>query len=167
MDHAVGLGAVTAHGGVPALIEHFRSSGAAAAVDGPIPYKRRKRGLSASEICESLLALWACGGEPCEDVDRLRGKDRPELLLGHGLPAAQTARDYLSCFDEPNLPLLGGGRSTVREEGLGLRGLARASAAVVADLQARAPQRVATIDLDATHPGFVQACGTALPRRSG
>ena len=48
------------------------------------------------------------------------------------------------------MPLLGGGRSAVREEGLGLRALARASAAVVADLQARAPQAVATIDLDAT-----------------
>jgi len=135
---------------VPALIEHFRSSGAAAAVDGSVPYKRRKRGLSASEMCESLLALWACGGEPCEDLDRLRGQDGLELLLGHGLPAAQTARDFLSCFDEPDLPLLGGGRSAVREEGLGLRALARASAAVVADLQARAPQGVATIDVDAT-----------------
>ena len=150
LDHEVGLGAVTAHGGVPALIEHFRSSGAASAVDGSVPYKRRKRGLSASEMCESLLALWACGGEPCEDLDRLRGHDGLALLLGHGLPAVQTARDFLSTFDEPDLPLLGGGRSAVREEGLGLRALARASAAVVADLQARAPQRVATIDLDAT-----------------
>ena len=150
LDQEVGLGSVTAHGGVPALIEHFRSSGAAAAVDGSVPYKRRKRGLSASEMCESLLALWACGGEPCEDLDRLRGQDGLELLLGHGLPAAQTARDFLATFDEPELPLLGGGRSAVREEGLGLRALARASAAVVADLQARAPQGVATIDVDAT-----------------
>ena len=150
MDHEVGLGAVTAHGGLPALIEHFRSSGAAAHVYGSVPYKRRKRGLSASEMCESLLALWACGGEPCEDLDRLRSQDGLELLLGHGLPASQTARDFLSCFDEPELPLLGGGRSAVREEGLILRALLRASAAVVTDLQARAPQRVATIDLDAT-----------------
>ena len=134
---------------MPALIEHFRSSGAAA-VDGSVPYKRRKRGLSASEMCESLLALWAGGGEPCEDLDCLRGQDRLGLFLGHGLPAAQTARDSLSCFDEPELPLLGGGRSAVREEGLGLRGLARASSAVVADLQARSPQGVATIDLDAS-----------------
>ena len=94
--------------------------------------------------------MWACGGEPCEDLDRLRGQDGLGLLLGHGLPAAQMARDFQSCFDEPELPLLGGGRSAVREEGLGLRGLARASSAAVADLQARAPQKVATLDLDAT-----------------
>ena len=101
-------------------------------------------------MCESLLALWACGGEPCEDLNRLRGQDGLGLLLGHGLPAAQTARDFLSCFEEPELPLLGGGRSAVREEGLGLRGLARSSSAVVADLQARSPQKVAPLDLDAT-----------------
>ena len=61
LDHEVGLGALRAHGGVPALIEHFRSSGAAAADEGSVPHKRSKRGLSASEICESMLALWACG----------------------------------------------------------------------------------------------------------
>lgn len=150
LDHEIGIGAVTAHGGVPALIEHFRSSGAAALVDAEVAYKKRKRGLSASEIAESLLALWACGGEPCEDLDRLRDGDGLSLLLGHGLPAAQTARDYLTAFDEPELPLLGGGRSAVREEGRGLRGLARASGAVIGDLQRRRPAPVATIDLDAT-----------------
>ncbi|MCE2492729.1 MAG: transposase [Alphaproteobacteria bacterium] len=97
-----------------------------------------------------LGALGSHGGEACEDLDRLRGQDGLGLLLGHGLPAAQTARDFLATFEEPDLPLLGSGRSAVREEGLGLRGLSRASVAVVADLQAWAPQRVATIDLDAT-----------------
>ena len=141
---------MTAHGGVPAPIEHFRRSGAAAAVDGSVPYRRRKRGLSAAEMCESLLALWASGGERCEGLDRLRAQDGLGPLPGHGLPAAQTAQDFLSCFEEPALPLLGGGRSAVREEGLGLRGLAQASPAAVAALQARAPQREATIDLDVT-----------------
>jgi hypothetical protein len=150
LDHEIGIGAVTAHGGVPVLVEHFRSSGAAAAVDAAVSYKTRKRGLSASEMVESLLALWACGGEPCEDLDRLRADDGLSLLLGHGLPAAQTARDFLGRFEEPDLPLLGGGKSAVREEGRGLRGLAAASAAVVADLQRRAPQPVATLDVDAT-----------------
>ena len=150
LDHEIGIGAVTAHGGVPVLVEHFRSSGAAAAVDAAVSYKKRKRGLSASEMVESLLALWACGGEPCEDLDRLRADDGLSLLLGHGLPAAQTARDFLAAFDEPDLPLLGGGKSAVREESRGLRGLAAANAAVVADLQRRVPQPVATLDVDAT-----------------
>ena len=29
LDHEIGIGPVTAHGGVPVLVEHFRSSGAA------------------------------------------------------------------------------------------------------------------------------------------
>ena len=132
LDHEIGVGAVTAHGGVPALIEHFRSSGAAAIVDGEVVYKKRKRGLSASEMAESLLALWACGGEPAEDLDRLRDSDGLPLLLGHGLPASQTARDYLAVFNDPALPLLGGAGSLVRSESQGLRALARASGAVVA-----------------------------------
>ena len=150
LDHEIGIGAVTAHGGVPVLIEHFRSCGAAALVDAEVVYKKRKRGLSSSEMAASLLALWASGGEPCEDLERLRDGDGLALLLGHALPAAQTARDFLAAFDEPDLPLLGGGASAVREEGRGLRGLGLASRAVVADLQRRAPRGTATIDVDAT-----------------
>ena len=141
---------MTAHGGVPALVEHFWSSGAAAIVDAKVVYKQRKRGLTASEMTESLLALWAAGGEPVEDLEQLRDGDGLSLLLGHGLPAAQTARDFLASFDDPDLPLLGGEDSAVRTESRGLRGLARASAAVVADLQYRRPATPATIDLDAT-----------------
>lgn len=150
LDQEIGIGAVTAHGGVPALVEHFRSSGAAAAVDGAVSYKQRKRGLSASQTVESLLALWAAGGEPCEDLDRLRGEDGLALLLGYALPAAQTVRDFLDRFEEPDLPLLGGCKSAVRAPSRGLRGLGEASAAVIADLQRRAPQAGATIDIDAT-----------------
>lgn len=150
LDQEIGFGAVTAHGGVPVLVEHFRSSGAASIVDEEVSYKKRQRGLTASETVASLLALWASGGEPCEDLDRLRDDDGLSLLLGHALPAAQTARDFLDGFEEADLPLLGGGASAVRAEGRGLRGLALASRAVVEDLQRRAPATVATIDVDAT-----------------
>ena len=168
LDHEVGFGAVTAHGGVPVLLEHFRSSGAAAIVDREVVHKKRKRGLGASEMVQSLLALWACGGEPCEDLDRLRSDDGLCLLLGHDLPAAQTARDFLAHFEEPDLPLLGSGASVVREEGRGLRGLGLASRAVVADLQTRAPQRVATIDVDATIlPSSKRAAKLAYDGRCG
>ena len=149
LDHEVGFGAMTAHGGVPVLLEYFRSSGAASIVDREVRFKRRKRGLSSSRMVESLLALWACGGEPCEDLEHLRGEGLSHLL-GHDLPAPQTARDFLDRFEEPDLPLLGGGKSAVREEGLALRGLGLANAALIDDLQKRAPEPVATIDIDAT-----------------
>ena len=50
----------------------------------------------------------------------------------------------------PICRFLGGGKSAVREEGLALRGLGLANAALICDLQGRARQKVATIDIDAT-----------------
>ena len=69
---------------MPALIEHFRSSGAAA-VDGSVPYKRRKRGLSAVvadlqarspqgvatiDLDASILASSKRAAAPCYDGGR-------------------------------------------------------------------------------------------------
>lgn len=152
LDHELETSSFTAHAGVPLLIEHFRSSGAAAIVDAQSELKRRARGLSASEMVESFLALWACGGEPAEDLDRLREEPGLPLLLGHKLPAAQTARDFLARFEAPDLPLLSapGQRGLVRQESAALSGLWQANRAILADVQRRARQRVATLDIDAT-----------------
>ncbi|MBX3516323.1 MAG: hypothetical protein KF815_05210 [Rhodospirillales bacterium] len=49
-------GLLTAHAGVPGLIEAFRQTGAAAVIDREVQVKQRKRGLGASEMVESLLA---------------------------------------------------------------------------------------------------------------
>ena len=72
------------------------------------------------------------------------------LLLGHGLPAPQTARDFLEAFDETAPPLWRGERAAVPGEGSRLQGLAHANRRLVAWLQERAPQTVATLDVDAT-----------------
>jgi hypothetical protein len=45
---------LTAHGGVPLWIEAFRTSGAAAVVDAGVVIKRRKRGLTRSQLVEGL-----------------------------------------------------------------------------------------------------------------
>jgi hypothetical protein len=44
LDGRAEAGALTAHGGVPLLIEAFRTSGTAAVVDANVVIKRRKRG---------------------------------------------------------------------------------------------------------------------------
>ena len=72
------------------------------------------------------------------------------LLLRHGLPAPQTARDFLEAFDAAVPPLWQGERCRVQGEGPGLQGLSAANRRLVAWLQERAPQAVATIDVDAT-----------------
>lgn len=143
-------GLLTAHAGVPGLIEAFRQTGAAAVIDREVQIKQRKRGLGASEMVESVLALWAAGGERAEDLDRLRGDEALATLLGHGLPAAQTARDFLAQFHQDALPLLQAGDAPVPGESAPLAGLGKANAALLLDMQARRPVRTATLDVDAT-----------------
>ena len=87
LDGRAEAGALSAHGGVPLLIEAFRASGAAAVVDASVVIKRRKRGLTPSQLVEGLFSLWAAGGERCEDLAPLREDAALALLLGHGLPA--------------------------------------------------------------------------------
>ena len=72
------------------------------------------------------------------------------LLLGHGLPAPQTARDFLDAFDEAVPPLWQGERCQVQGEGERLQGLAKANRRLIAFLQERRPQATATLDIDAT-----------------
>jgi hypothetical protein len=150
IDHRLETGAITGHAGLPSLIEAFRATGAAAVIDREVQVKQRKRGLPASQMVESLLALWAAGGERAEDLDQLRQDGALALLLGHALPAAQTARDFLAQFHEDDVPLLQAGRASVPGESLALHGLAKANAELVLDLQARKPKQVATLDVDAT-----------------
>jgi hypothetical protein len=80
-------------------------------------------------MAERLLAMWAAGGERAEDLDRFRQDQALALLLGHELPAAQTARDFLAQFQ--------------------LSGLAKANAELVLDLQCRRPIKTATLHIDA------------------
>src|SRR5689334_11708771 len=58
IDVELETGLITGHAGLPGLIEAFRQTGTAAVIDREIRLKRRKRGLSASEMVESLLAMW-------------------------------------------------------------------------------------------------------------
>ena len=86
---------ITAHAGVPSVIEVFQRGGAAAVIYRTIKFKTRKRGLTASQMVASHLALWSAGGERCEDFDHLRQDQGLAALIGHDLPAAKTARDFL------------------------------------------------------------------------
>jgi Transposase DDE domain group 1 len=141
---------LTAHGGVPLLIEAFRTSGAAAVLDERVVTKRRKRGLTSSALVEGLFSLWAAGGERCEDLEQLREDTALAMLLGHGLPAPQTARDFLDAFDEVAPALWQGAKAAVPGEGERLQGLMQANRRLVAWQQERVPQAVATLDVDAT-----------------
>jgi hypothetical protein len=137
IDVELEAGLITEHAGVPGLIEAFRQTGTAAVMDREIKLKSRKRGLSPSEMAESLLAMSAAGGERAEDLDQFRQDKALAVLLGHDLPAAQTARDFLVQFHAEDLPLLQDGKAPVAAETVPLLGLAKANAELVLDPRLR------------------------------
>jgi len=142
IDVELETGLITGHAGVPGLIEAFRQTGTAAVIDREVKLKSRRRGLSASAMVESLLAMWAAGGERTEDLDQFRQDKALAMLLGHELPAAQTARDFLAQFHAEDLPLLQDGKAPVAAETAPLQGLAKANAELVLDLQCRRPAKI-------------------------
>ena len=152
IDQQIEESLTTGYAGVPLVMELFRVSGAAGAVDEQVRIKKRKRGASELEIVESLLALWSAGGERCEDLERLREDRALAQLLGHEIVSARVARDFLEGFHEDGaLPLWQGqAGSSVPQESEPTVALARANARVVAHVQRRAPQKTATLDVDAT-----------------
>src|ERR1700681_1552667 len=97
-------------------------------IDREIKLKSRKRGLSVSEMVESLLAMWAAGGERAEDLDQVRQDKALALLLGHDLPAAGAALDFVAHFRPEGLRLLQEGKAPVAGETVPLLGLAKANA---------------------------------------
>ena len=72
IDQEVDASLLTAHAGIPLLMELYRAAGVADVVDARCSIKQRNRGLTAAETVESLLALVIAGGERCEDLERLR-----------------------------------------------------------------------------------------------
>lgn len=57
---------VTAYARVPLVIELFRRVGAAQVVNEQVRIKQRQCGLPPAQLVETLITLWAAGGEPAD-----------------------------------------------------------------------------------------------------
>jgi hypothetical protein len=145
LDQRAETAALTAHGGVALLIEALRTRGAAAVAGASVAIKRRKGGLTPAQRVEGRFSLWAAGGERGEGLAPLRAAAALALLLGHGLPAPQTARAVPDAFAEAAPPLRQGETCHVQGEGERLQGSAKAKRRLIAFLQERRPQTVATL----------------------
>lgn len=142
---------LTAHAGVPLVIELFRRLGAAQIVNEQVRIKQRQRGLTPAQLVETLIALWAAGGDRCQDLQTLRADAALATLLSYELPAATTMRDFLEGFHVADPPLLRAGEKTaVPEESAPLAGVGAANRRILAAVQQSAPQTIATLDVDAT-----------------
>ena len=95
--------ATTAHAGVELLIDLGRRSGVMAAADKYLPPKKSPKGLGQAQMVESFVLLSALGGDCIDDLHGLRQDQGLTALLGYELPAAETGRQWLDAFHEPEL----------------------------------------------------------------
>ena len=78
---------LTALGGVPLLVQTFRSLGLPARVREHMRIKQRERGYDEATMVESFVVLNAVGGECCDDFERLREDPGLSELIGHEVPS--------------------------------------------------------------------------------
>jgi len=148
---------LTALGGVPLVVQTFRSLGLPARVREHVRIKQRERGYDEATMVESFVVLNAVGGECCDDFARLREDPGLSELIGHEVPSPAVARKFLNQFHEEEKIEEAKGRRTkdqiayIPEENEPLEGLGWVNRALVQELGRRCPdQRIATVDQDAT-----------------
>ena len=148
---------LTALGGMPLLVQAFRSLGLPASVQRHVHVKQRERGFDEACLVESFVILNAAGGECLEDFDRLREDLGLAELIGHEIPSSGPARKFLYEFHEEakineakqQLPL--GQVAYIPGENEALLGLGRVNGDLIEALGQRCPnQKIATVDQDAT-----------------
>ncbi|MFQ5891070.1 MAG: IS1380 family transposase [Gemmatimonadota bacterium] len=147
--HGTG-GEVTAHAGLPLVVEATRAVRLEEVVEGQLTVAKRERGFSETEKLEALLLLVASGGDRIEDIRILTEDQGLVRLLNRELPSPDALLDFLSAFDDRQG---GAGRpqtekAWVPPEPAPLMGLFEVNRALVARA---APQTTAaTIDHDET-----------------
>jgi len=148
---------VTALGGIPVLVQAFRSFGVGGSVKRNIVLKQRQRGLPEDGYVESFVILNAAGGDCIEDFEQLRADESLAELIGHEFPSSEAARKFLYQFhDEAKVEeaqqeaLRLEQRSYIPGENAALAGLGVVNREMVQEFGRRTQDKIATIDMDAT-----------------
>jgi hypothetical protein len=148
---------LTALGGMPLVVQTFRSLGLPARVGEHVRIKERERGYDEATMVESFVILNAAGGECFDDFQRLREDAGLSQMIGHAVPSPAVARKFLYQFhEEEKIEQAKQRRSGdqiayIPEEAEPLAGLGLVNRALVQELGRRCPdQQIATVDQDAT-----------------
>ncbi|MGH9669504.1 MAG: IS1380 family transposase [Terriglobales bacterium] len=143
--------AVTAHAGLPLVVEAARAVRLEEVVAAELTLAKRQRGFSEAEKLEALILLVASGGDRVEDIRILAEDQGLGRLLDRALPSPDALLDFLGAFDDPQVwaQRPPEEKSWVPPESAALEGLFAVNRALVA--RAAAPQATrATIDHDGT-----------------
>jgi len=148
---------LTALGGIPLVVQAFRSLGLPQSIQERVRVKQRERGYDEATFVESFVILNAAGGECVDDFERLRGDPGLAEMIGHELPSPRAALEFLYAFHEEAKIAEAQQRrlpeqiAYLPDETPALEGLGRVNRDLVQRCGERAPdQRVATVDQDAT-----------------
>ena len=91
---------LTALGGIPLVVQAFRSLGLPRSIQEHVRVKQRQRGYDDATFVESFVILNAAGGECVEDFERLRQDPGLAEMIGHGLPSPRAALEFLQAFHQ-------------------------------------------------------------------
>jgi len=148
---------LTALGGIPLVVQAFRSLGLPERVREQVQVKERERGYDEATLVESFVILKAAGGECVDDFERLRQDPGLAERVGHELPSPSAALQFLYAFhaeeklEEARQRRLPEQIAYIPEETPPLEGLGRVNRDWVHSFGERVPdQRIATVDQDAT-----------------
>ena len=142
---------VTAHAGLPLVLETMRALRLDELVRQELPSPKRKRGYLPAHKLETLITLFAAGGERIEDVRILSEDKGLGVLLGSPIPSPDALLDFLGQFHDPKAwgERPAEKKAFVPAESFGLVGLDAINREVVTR-GANREQKTATIDHDGT-----------------
>jgi hypothetical protein len=148
---------LTALGGIPLVVQAFRSLGLPKSVREQVRVKERDRGYDEATFVESFVILNAAGGDCVDDFKRLRDDGGLAELVGHELPSPAAALQFLYAFheekkiEEAQQQRLPEQIAYIPEETPPLEGLGGVNRDLVQRFGERSPeQRIATVDQDTT-----------------
>lgn len=145
---------LTGYGGVPLVVQTFRSLRLPEVVQAQVRIKERARGFDEATFVESFVILNAVGGECLEDFEQLRADPGLVDLIGHEIPSPEAARKFLYAFhDEEKINEAQQQLSLacIPGEGGPLAGLRQVNRKLIAGVGTGAnTERIATVDADAT-----------------
>src|SRR6266704_4493258 len=148
---------LTALGGLPLVVQAFRSLGLPGSVKQHVAVRERQRGYDEATFVESCVILNAAGGECLDDFERLRADPGLGELLGHEVPSPEAARKFLYAFhEEEKIQQAKQQRQPdqiayIPSESEPLEGLRKVNQDLIRRLGERCPeQKIATVDQDTT-----------------